>query len=144
MRNARLVYPRSWEYSCWECNGRFFEKVKAFERKTYPSLEIEIIRGIIQRLSGRTNRYTLRTFSRRMFYLSNASERRDEDRKEGGTYVRTYAVIYGGNTWRHFVRFCISGVVTLAGSSALFCLLPPPRPISNASVITNPQSIPRG
>jgi len=62
--------------------------------------EIEIIRGIIQRLSGRTNRYTLRAFSRRMFYLSNASERRDEDRKEGGTYVRS-------DLWgQHLTAFC--------------------------------------
>lgn len=35
----------------------------------------------------------------------------------------TDVVIYGCNTWRHFVPFCIS-VVTLAASSALFC---PPR-----------------
>lgn len=63
------------------------EKVEAFEEVILS--KIEIMCTIIQRLSDRTNRYTLQTFSRRMFYLSNASERRDEDRKEGGTYVRT-------------------------------------------------------
>lgn len=63
------------------------EEVEAFEEVIFS--KIEIMCTIIQRLSGRTNRYTLQTFSRRMFYLSNASERRDEDRKEGGTYVRT-------------------------------------------------------
>jgi len=74
------------------------KKVGVFEQVIFSKIEIMCI--IIQRLSGRTNRYTLRTFSRRMFYLSNASERRDEDRKEGGTYVRS-------DLWgQHLTAFC--------------------------------------
>lgn len=51
-----------------------------------------------------------------------AAPRHDEDWERW--YVR--GVIYGCNTWRHFVRFCIS-VVTLAASSALF--YPPRAPL---------------
>lgn len=50
-----------------------------------------------------------------------ATPRHVTTKTEKGRYVR--GVIYGCNTWRHFVRFCIS-VVTLPASSALFC---PPR-----------------
>jgi len=79
-------------------NALLFEKIEALEEMIFS--KIEIMCTIIQRLSGRTNRYTLRTFSHRMFYLSNASERRDEDRKEGGTYVRS-------DLWgQHLTAFC--------------------------------------
>lgn len=129
--------------------GGRFKEVKvlpSFPVENVSFSGIEIICGIIQRLSGRTNRYTLRTFSRRMFYLSNASKRRDEDRKEGGTYVRS-------DLWgQHLTAFCSLLHQRRCYVGRQFRPFLPPssssssssRPISIASVITNPQLIPRG
>lgn len=78
MKIDRSMKMALWGFRSFRVAQRFFARL----------FRLIIIRGIVQRLSGATNRYTLRTFSRRMFYLSNASERRDEDRKERW-YVRT-------------------------------------------------------